>query len=158
MSLFGDANYQYRDTYFVLFDKSHRPSEKSIQAMIDRLGQKFDASGLRCDNGLLESVTLHSPQDYSAIDIAYVEGEDVSIQINEIREEFRSITVRGDDLEKLKLLKSFNARLDIFHFERIVRGAGEDEFIDPGGLLLVMEELAKECQGIGYDPQSQSLL
>ncbi len=159
MSLFGDRNYQYRDTYFVLFQKQHRPGEAKLKSLLKELGTKFETSEIRHTNGQVDSITLIDPQDYSAMDIAYVEGDDVVTQIGEIREEFRAITVRGDDVEKLKLLKDFDARFDIFHFEQVVdNGGDEEEYIDPGGLLLVMEKLVQLCHGVGYDPQSQSLI
>jgi hypothetical protein len=159
VSLFGDRNYQYRDTYFVLFQKQNRPNEAKLRSLLRELGAKFETSEVRHNNGQVESLTLIDPQDYSAMDIAYVEGDDVVAQIGEIREEFRAITVRGDDVEKLKQLKDCDARYDIFHFEQIVdNGDDEDEYVDPGGLLLVMEKLVKLCHGVGYDPQSQSLI
>ena len=68
------------------------------------------------------------------------------------------MTVRGDDIEKLKRLKNFDARFDIFHFEQEVEAVEEDELFDPAALLLLMEKLAELCRGIGYDPQSQSLM
>lgn len=159
MSLFGDRNYQYRDTYFVLFQKQHRPSETKLKSLLKELGTKFETAEIRHSNGQVDSLTLIDPQDYSAMDIAYVEGDDVVTQIREIREEFRAITVRGDDVEKLKQMKDFDARFDIFHFEQVVDdGTEEDEYVDPGGLLLVMEKLVQLCHGVGYDPQSQSLI
>jgi hypothetical protein len=159
VSLFGDRNYQYRDTYFVLFPRANRPNEGKLKAMLKDLGGKFESSEIRHSNGQIESLTLIDPQDYSAMDIAYVEGEDVLAQVKEIREEFRAITVRGEDLEKLNRLKSFDARFDIFHFEQVVETEGdEDEYVDPGGLLLLMDKLVEVCGGVGYDPQSQSLI
>lgn len=160
MSLFGDRNYQYRDTYFVLFPRANRPGEEKLKAMLKELGGKFESGEIRHSNGQIESLTLIDPQDYSAMDIAYVEGEDVLAQIKEIREEFRAITVRGEDLEKLNRLKAFDARFDIFHFEQVVESDGDndDEYVDPGGLLLLMDKLVEVCGGVGYDPQSQSLI
>jgi hypothetical protein len=159
VSLFGDRNYQYRDTYFVLFPKANRPTEAKMKSFLRELGNKFEASEVRHSNGQVDSVTLIDPQDFSAMDIAYVEGDDVVNQVGEIREEFRAITVRGDDVEKLKKLNEFDARFDIFHFEQIIESGDDDEeYVDPGGLLLVMEKLVQLCHGVGYDPQSQSLI
>ncbi len=158
MSLFGDPHYQYRDTYFVLFPRANRPNELAVEQLTAELGSKFKAGEKRFIQGQFESATFFAPQDYSAIDIAYVEGEDVVNQIKEIREDFRSITVRNEDLEKLKQVRDYDARLDIFHFERLVAGVEDDECFDPGSLLLILEKLAELCRGIAYDPQSQSLL
>ena len=51
-----------------------------------------------------------------------------------------------------------DARFDIFFFEQVTDGTSGDEFLDPGGLLLVMEKLASVCDGIGLDPQSNALM
>lgn len=158
VSLFGDPRYQYRDTYFVLFPRDHRPSEQKVLKLLEQLGPRFNAGESRYINGLLESLTLFAPGDASAIDIAYVEGEDVTSQVKEIRNEFRSITVREGDLDNLRKIRDFDARLDVFHFEKLHNGGEDEELFDPGGLLLTLEALTTLCHGVGYDPQSQSLL
>ena len=53
------------------------------------------------------------------------------------------------------------AGLTNIHFEEasFVGGdEGDDDPLDPGALLLVMECLAKLCRGVGVDPQSGSLM
>ena len=54
-------------------------------------------------------------------------------------------------------IQNSTARFDIFHFEQ-VSAAGEEEILDPGGLLLVMQKLCELVDGVGLDPQSQALL
>ncbi len=159
MSLFGDSKYQYRETYFVLFEKSHLPNPQQIEAALAELGPRYETVTVRMNEENFESMTVKSPHDFSAMDIAVVEGDEVVAQIEKIQEEFRTITLSGDDMKKLVRLRSFDARFDIFHFEEIPDGGlGEDEFLDPGGLLLVMEKLAELCSGVALDPQSQSLM
>ena len=34
----------------------------------------------------------------------------------------------------------------------------EDEFLDPGSLLIVLEQLAELCHGIAIDPQTGSVV
>ena len=34
----------------------------------------------------------------------------------------------------------------------------QDEMIDPGALLTVLERLAKLCNGVGFDPAASSVL
>ena len=34
----------------------------------------------------------------------------------------------------------------------------EDEFLDPGALLIVLAKLANLCQGVGIDPQSGAVM
>ena len=157
MSLFEDNNYQYRDTFFVFFPKENRPSMDKIQASLADLGSRYDTVKSTEKDGDFESLTFVSPYDFSAMDIAVVEGEEVLNQINELMEEFKTMTLPGDDASKLSKLTMCDARFDIFHFEKVGSG-NEDEFLDPGGLLLVMEKLSELCEGIALDPQSQSLM
>lgn len=158
MSLFEDKRYQYRETFFVLFEQQNRPSQELIESTLSELGPKYETVDVRQNDGVLESITVKSPYDFSAMDITYVEGNDVTIQIKEIEEEFRTLTLQRDDIDKLMRLKTCDARFDIFHFEQVVDGGNEEEFMDPGGLLLVLEKLAKVCKGVGFDPQSQALM
>ena len=72
--------------------------------------------------------------------------------------DFRTITLSGDDHKKLKMLDGCNSRFDIYHFEQQSPEGGAEEMLDPGGLLLVMERLAEVCKGVGLDPQSKTLL
>ncbi len=159
MSLFGDKKYQYRETYFVLFERKNLPELTKIEATLSQLGPRYETVETRMNDGVIESMTIRSPHDFSAMDITLVEGQDVATQIKSILEDFRTVTLTGDDMKKLAQLKECNARFDIFHFEEIGDGeAGEDEFLDPGGLLLVLEKLAELCNGVALDPQSQSLM
>ena len=157
MALFGDSRYEYRDTFFVFFKRGNRPSSDKIQACIAELGPKYEMLDLASKDGELEALTVRSPNDRSAMDITFVEGEEVTNQIQEIQTEFRTITLVGDDAEKLKKLSGCDARFDIYHFEQC-ESSGEEEMLDPGGLLIILETVANICDGIGLDPQSQALM
>lgn len=157
MGLFGDSRYEYRDTFFVLFKKENRPSSDKIQACLAELGPKYETLDLKATDGELESLTVRSPNDRSAMDITYVQGEEVTTQIDEVMTEFRTITLAGDDVKKLQRLRECDARFDIYHFEQCLSG-GEEEMLDPGGLLIVLETIAQLCDGVGLDPQSQALM
>ena len=157
MSLFEDNKYQYRDTFFVFYQKENRPSLDKIESRLAELGNRYETIKSDEKEGEFESLTFASPYDFSAMDIAAVEGEEVQNQIQEIMDEFKTMTLTGDDSTKLTQLSHCDARFDIFHFEQ-VDGANGDEFLDPGGLLLVMEKLTELCEGIALDPQSHSLM
>ena len=157
MSLFEDNRYQYRDTYFVFFDKADQPTMDAIESSLAELGSRYQLVKRAEQDGEFESLTFVSPYDHSAMDIASVHGEEVSNQITELMDEFKTMTLSGDDARKINKLVACNSRFDIFHFER-VQGNDEEEFLDPGGLLLVMEKLTELCQGVGLDPQSHSLM
>ena len=158
MSLFEDSNYQYRETYFLLFNKENCPRVEELQATLSELGPKYETVNVKEANGAFEALTVRSPYDFSAMDITYVEGEDVTTQVAELMDELRTTTLTGDDQQKMLKLDGVNARFDIFHFEQVGGATGEEEFLDPGGLLLVLDKLAELCNGVGVDPASNSLM
>ena len=159
MSLFEDSRFVYRDTFFVFFQQKNRPSLKSVESMLAGLGDKYESSNARESAGKFDSITVHSPQDYSAMDITYIDGEEVRDQIQDLKTEFRTMTLTGDDHQKIADLEKCDGRLDVFHFAELSNEeVDEDEVLDPGGLLLVLERLARLSNGVSYDPQSQSLL
>ena len=151
MSLFEDSRYQYRDTFFVFFQKANRPSLDKIEATLADLGSRYQTLKKSERDGEFESLTFASPYDFSAMDIVVVEGEEVQTQINELMDEFKTMTLTGEDTKKLSSLNQCTARFDIFHFEQI-DGQTEDEFLDPGGLLLVMQKLSELSDGVRLGP------
>ncbi len=156
MSLFEDNNYQYRDTYFVFFRKENRPSLDKIESTLAELGTRYETLKSSEKDGEFESLTFVSPYDFSAMDITVVQGDEVNTQITELMDDFKTMTLTGDDSNKLSALGNSDARFDIFHFEHVDAG-GQDEFLDPGGLLLLMEKLSDLADGVALDPQSNSL-
>lgn len=160
MSLFEDESYIYRDTFFVYLKDEDRPSAKAVADCFEKLGAKYDVGEIREVEGRFGSVTIRSPQDSSAMDIAFVKGDEVIEQIHNLMLDFRTMTLTGDDREKLENFQHCTARFDVFHFEEqsSTSGGSPVEMIDPGGLLLVLEKLAKLTGGVALDPQSQTLL
>lgn len=156
MSLFEDEAYQYRDTLFVFMDRSRRPTAAEVKECLDELGSRYKVLNVRDQDGKFECLTIKSPYDFSAMDIAYVEGDEVRSQVKELTEEFRTVTLVGDDQEKLGRLEKCDARFDIYHFEQVVDSP--EEFLDPGGLFIVIQKLVELSEGIGLDPQSQALI
>ena len=158
VSLFGDSKYQYRETYFVLFNSDDCPSPEDVQMVLGSLGPRYETVNLQKTEEGFESMTVKSPRDFSAMDIIYTQGEEVTAQIEEIQEAMRNATLSGDDIKKVTALKNFDARFEIFHFEETATATDDDQFLDPGGLLLVLEALAELCNGVALDPQSNSLM
>ena len=146
----------YRDTFFVHFDIADRPSGDELKKAVESLGDKYELSNLKVNEGQFESITIKSPHDSAAMDISFVQGEEVVEQVKELMTEFRTITLQGDDHKKLSKLGKCNARFDIFLFGQT--SGGEEEMLDPGGLFLVMEKIAGTCEGVGLDPQSNALI
>lgn len=158
MSLFGDDRYMYCDTFFVYLDESNRPTQEQIKTAITAGSEKYELSDVRAEeDGAFKSITVRSPHDSSGMDIVFVSGDEVKDQVAEVVDEFRQISLEGDDFEKLKRVANANARLDVFHFEE-TSDSEEPDMIDPGGLFLILEKLNRVCGGIGLDPQSKTLI
>ncbi len=158
MSLFEDDQYQYCDTFFVYFEAKNRPSLQEIERALTSGGETRELTDLKSDaDGAFKSLTVRSPHDSSAMDIAFVDGEEVAEQVDELVTDFRQISLEGEEFAKLDQIKNANARLDVFQFERI-SDSQEPDMIDPGGLFLVLEKLNRICDGVGFDPQSKTLL
>jgi hypothetical protein len=162
MSTFENENYKWRETYFVLFDTAKRPSLAKMTKTLQGLNRRFELSNaLGDDSGAFESITLRSPQDYSALDISYMAGEEVQMQGHELFEEMRPNAADGEELAKLARLPKCDARLDLLHFEEIVGNGSEDEgeeTLDPSTLLNVLDALVRITGGVGVDPQSGSVM
>jgi len=161
MSLFENDWYRWRDTYFILFDEANRPAAEILRDILQSLGDRFEVREVRGDaNGAFESLTLLSPIDYAGMDITYTSGEDVVMQVDELSREMVKSGLTKEEKEKLKRIKAFTARFEIFHFEQIAdpQYDDEDEILDPGGLLIVMDRLTEFCQGIAIDPQSGAFM
>jgi hypothetical protein len=167
MSTFEDKNYRWRETYFVLFSSRKRPTVTQLERAIGQLNDRFDLVNLQADDeGRFESVTLHSPEDFSALDICYVEGEEVTEQVNQLVEELQD-GASGAEKGNLKKVANSDARLDILHFQDVsaVDAAGGeeseeqlDEMFDPSALLVVLEALVDLTQGVAIDPQSGTMV
>lgn len=161
MSLFADSRYQWRETYFVLFDGKRRPKADAVRKAIEELKAKLEVvEASAADDGTLEAMTVLSHADSSGMDITFVAGEEVQEQVAELKKEWRGQPVTEDDKPKLELMLSATARYDIFHFEEVGDSLEDDDEgpLDPGTLLLVLEKLARVCHGVSVDPQSGALL
>ena len=160
MSLFENDEYRWRETFFVLFEEANRPTVETTLESLRSLGGGYELAGARPnEGGQFESLTLVSPVDYSGMDISYVAGEEVQEQIQELRQEFQIGDLTEEERVRFERFTGFTARFDIFHFERLVPGTDdEEEFLDPGSLLLVLENLASVVEGVGVDPQSGTLV
>ena len=162
MSTFEREEYKWRETYFVLFDSSRRPSLKKVEQMLHDLSDRFQLSNAGADkDGRFESITVMSPDDYAALDMSYESGEEVVEQVESLQEE-RTVSLEDkEERAKLKRLKKFDARFDLLHFEQSTGGEAEDELdemLDPSMLLIVLDAVVELTSGVGVDPQSGSLL
>ncbi|MEX0678192.1 MAG: hypothetical protein WD063_14005 [Pirellulales bacterium] len=162
MSTFEREEYKWRETYFVLFDSSNRPTLKKVERMLHNLSDRFQLSNARADeDGRFESITVMSPDDYAALDVSYMSGEEVVEQTAVLEQELKGSLADEDERAKLRRLKKFDARFDLLHFEQTTGGEPEDELdemLDPSMLLIVLDAVVELTGGVGVDPQSGTLL
>ncbi|HEY2413308.1 MAG TPA: hypothetical protein VGI40_13745 [Pirellulaceae bacterium] len=161
MSLFEDNRYQWRETYFVLFDYKQRPKASDAKRLLTELGPRMEIQEITENaDGLLESMTVFSHSDAAAMDITYVEGEEVKEQVIQLRQEWKGKQAGGKEKPHLERAMHANARFDVYHFEEITGFPDEEDDgpLDPGTLLLVLNKLARLCHGEALDPQTGELL
>jgi len=155
MSLFENPIYRWRETYFVLFESENRPSVDLIQQALSDLETSYQVEEIRDDGtGQMESLTLISPSDFAAMDVTYLEGEEIPQQIDELKQELDFSDLTDEEQEKVAQLDACDARFEIFHFEQLDVFEDEEGFLDPGALLNVLECLGGLCDGVIIDPQS----
>lgn len=159
MSMFENPGYRWRETYLVMFHSQNRPKAKKVEQVLRRLDSRYQLSNVRATaEGDFESLTLISPDDYAALDVCFVEGEDVAEQAMELQKDIKPDELSRSARVKLKELPRFDARFDVLHFEQIALEEDDDEMLDPGSLLLVLSALARLTKGVALDPQSGAVL
>jgi hypothetical protein len=160
MSLFSDPRYRWRETYFVLFKSERRPLLKKVERALRRLNPSFVLLNQKADNqGFFQFLTLISPDDFAALDIAYTEGKDVVEETQELIEQLGIGEFGSEDRQRLRELSRMDARFEIYHFEELPEEDSEDEedeedLLNPATLLLVLDLLSKMTGGIKIDPES----
>lgn len=166
MELENDAGDQleWRDTYFILFQESGRPTLTQVEAALSDAGRNLTLENLEADeDGLFASLLVQAPEDHSALEISYESGDAVIEQSAALAKQLKGEATA----EQLKKLLRADARLDVMHFERVNAeeefggGDGDEEFgdpVDPASLLNVVEALAKLTKGLPIDPASGAIL
>jgi hypothetical protein len=152
-------NYEWRETYFILFPSKNRPTLTAMEEALGRLGGRVELTNLLAnDDGKFESLMLLSPEDYAAVEINYESGEAVDLQKAELAQQLKSTADPG----QLRRLMKADGRLDLMHFERVAdEYADEDEFdemLDPTCLLMAVEALVELTGGVAIDPASGEVL
>jgi hypothetical protein len=167
MSLFENDEYQWRETYFILFREPQQLTAARMEQELKQIDPRYIVRDVRAsESGGLESVTVEAPDDYSAMDISLVRGEEVDEQTHELVKELLRNATSAREKEQIRQLKQYHCRYDVYHFEQLVfvgredeDGDGEgDDFMDPGAVLTVMQKIAELCDGIVVDPQTYTIL
>lgn len=161
MSTFERADFHWRETYFVYFSSARRPSMKRVEKLLQGISRRFEmVDPCADDEGRFESLTVLAPDDYAALDVSLIAGEEVVEQVGALVKELRG-SVPREERERLAELARCDARFDLLHFEKLVPvAAGEDpdEMLDPSALLMVLDGLVELTHGVGIDPQSGTLM
>jgi hypothetical protein len=161
MSMFEDQHYRWRETYFVLFASARRPTLSAMKKALSALDDRYVLVHAHGDpKGRFESIGLLSPDDFAAIDISYMSGDEVIEQGAELFEEIQR-GLAPSERKKLKQICKYDARFDVLHFERVPdpdEGDGDDDLLDPGAVLIVLEALARLTEGVAVDPQSGTVV
>jgi hypothetical protein len=155
---------EWRDTYFILFHQSGRPTLTQVEAVLSDAGRNLTLENLAADDdGLFESLLVQAPEDHSALEISYERGDAVVEQSAALAKQLKGEATA----DQLKKLLRADARFDVMHFERVTAdddfgdGEGDEDFVepvDPASLLNVVEALAKLTKGVPIDPASGAIL
>lgn len=161
MSMFEDQHYRWRETYFVLFDSAKRPSLAAVKKLLAALGDRYSLVNPQADEkGRFESIGLVAPEDFSAMDICYTSGDEVVEQGAEMYDEIQRGLSAGER-SKLKRILQYDGRFDVLHFEQLPdpeEESDEEDMLDPGAVLIVLEVLAELVEGVAVDPQSGTVI
>ena len=162
MSMFEDGHYRWRETYFVLFDSGNRPKLETVERALSALNEHYLLRNLSADEeGRFDSLTLLSSEDFAALDICYLDGEEVLEQGAILADEMETPACRSDERAKLKRIRKCDGRFDVLHFEQVIKFQEEEEseeMLDPTALLVVLDRLVELTDGIAVDPQAGTLL
>jgi len=161
MSMFENSQYRWRETYFVLFQSSNRPTLETLQHRLSKLNSRFTLTNLSADDsGRFESMTVLSPDDFAALDVCYLEGPEVRDWGAEMADELETTDCRPEDRARLAQIRQCDARFDVLHFEQVVHFEDDepDDMLDPSTLLVVITALCKETEGLAVDPQAGTFL
>ncbi len=159
MSLFENHEYRWRETYFVLFEQAKRPTLPALKKLLAALPGHYEVSAASIEgDNLIESVTILAPEDNAALDISYVDGEEVIDQAAELQDQVKPAD--ESERQKLRQLNRASARLDIMHFEHVnsYTDDEDDEMLDPSALLVILDHLVDMTGGVAFDPQSGSFV
>jgi len=118
MTLFADNRYDWRETYFVYFESSHRPRLPEIRRALHAFAPLLNVLDSKAEaNGNLVAMTIASYENHAALEIVYREGNDV---LTEAQHLVRSLKKEATAEERSRLQKivQCKARFDVHHFEQ----------------------------------------
>ena len=118
MTLFDDNRYDWRETYFVYFEGSHRPKLPGIRRALRTHAPFLSIPNTKTDpDGNLVEMTIASYEDHAALEIVYREGNEILVEAQNL---VQSLQEDASEEERLQLqqIVQCQARFDIHHFEQ----------------------------------------
>ena len=123
---FEDDRYQWRETYFVLFDPARKPLLQEIRRGLNPMFKSLVIRNSQADEeGRIETLSVVSYEDRAAIDLIYQCGEQVLQETEAIATEMLRITSTKKNRAKIEKAKEYSARLDVLHFEQMKTASEE---------------------------------
>jgi len=118
MTLFDDDRYDWRETYFVYFESTHRPKLLEIRRTLQTHAPFFDVLNTKSEpDGRLVGMTIASYEDHAALEIVYREGKEVLTEgqslVLSLKEE-----ATAEEHSKLQKIVRCKTRFDVHHFEQ----------------------------------------
>ena len=118
MTLFEDDRYDWRETYFVYFESSHRPKLPEVRRALKSDAPLFAVLDSKAEpDGSLAAITIASYEDHAALEIVYREGKEVLSEVQQLVCTLQN-EATAEELLKLHKIIQYTTRFDIHHFEQ----------------------------------------
>jgi hypothetical protein len=119
MTLFEDDRYNWRETYFVYFESSHRPKLPEVRRALKTYASFFNVLDSKAEpDESLVAMTIASYEDHAALEVVYREGNDIQTEIRELARSLQD-EATPEELAKLQKAMRCKTRFDIHHFEQV---------------------------------------
>ena len=118
MTLFDDHRYDWRETYFVYFESSHRPKLPEVRRALRTYAPFLSMLDSKTEpDGSIVAMTLASYEDHAALEIVYREGSDIVAEARLFAHSLRE-EASEEECVKLQKIAQCKTRFDVHHFEQ----------------------------------------
>ena len=118
MTLFEDDRYNWRETYFVYFESSHRPKLTEVRRALKISAPLLSILDSKAESqGHLVAMTIASYENHAAMEMVYREGNDVLLEAQHLVRSLKE-EATPKELAQLQKIVRCKTRFDIHHFEQ----------------------------------------
>ena len=118
MTLFDDNRYDWRETYFVYFESSHRPKLTEVRCALRDYTPFLSILDYKTEpDGSLVSMTIASYEDHAALEIVHCEGDTATSDARHFASSWKEEASEEECL-KLQKIVQCKMRFDVHHFEQ----------------------------------------